>query len=82
MSFPDTFESLPGGDSSSVLNWRARGAHMHSSRDGVPAALVNECGALAGTLTVSPARAVMVRPRNVTSTSPSKMVNISSKSCQ
>ena len=42
-------------------SWPA-GAHRHSSREGVPAALVNECGALAGTLIVSPARAVMVCP--------------------
>src|SRR6266542_6006503 len=30
------------------------GAHMHSSRDGVSVALVNACGALVGTLMVSP----------------------------
>src|ERR1700733_6910906 len=45
-------------------SWPA-GAHRHRSRDGVPAELVKECGALAGTLTVCPARATMVSPRNV-----------------
>ena len=58
------------------------GAHMHSNRDGCPPALVKACGALAGTLMVSPARATMVSPRNVTWTSPSRTVNISSKSCR
>src|ERR1700722_846219 len=58
------------------------GAHIHSNRDGVSAALVNECGALAGTLMVSPARATSVSPRKVTWTSPSSTVNISSKSCR
>ena len=43
----------------------ACGRARHSSRDGVPVALVNECGALAGTLIVS-RRAVVVCPRNVT----------------
>jgi hypothetical protein len=38
------------------------------------------CGAFAGTLTVSPARATAVSPRNVSSISPSMTVNISSKS--
>ena len=42
---------------------------MHNSRDGVSEALVKECGALAGTLMVCPARATMVSPRNVTRTS-------------
>ena len=46
----------------------------------MPAELVKECGALAGTLTVCPARATVVSPRNVTRTSPSRTVNISSKS--
>jgi hypothetical protein len=35
---------------------------MHSSRDGLPPALVNACGALADTLIVSPALAVNVCP--------------------
>jgi len=55
---------------------------MHSNRDGVSPAFVNECGALAGTLMVSPARATSVSPRKVTRTSPSRTVNISSKSCR
>jgi len=59
---------------------RPAGAHMHSSRTGLSEALVNACGALAGTLMVWPARATMVSPRNVTWTSPSRTVNISSKS--
>src|ERR1700689_3842745 len=58
------------------------GAHRHSNRDGVAAVLVNACGALAGTLMVSPARAISVWPRKVTWTSPSRTVNISSKSCR
>src|SRR5271154_3237802 len=56
------------------------GAHMHSNRDSLSPALVNACGALAGTLMVSPARATSVSPRKVTWTSPSSPVNISSKS--
>ena len=58
------------------------GAHRQSSRDGVSVALVNACGAFAGTLIVSPWRATIVSPRKVTSTSPSRTVNISSKSCR
>src|SRR6202034_2082875 len=58
------------------------GAHRHSNRDGMAAVLVNACGALAGTLMVSPARAISVWPRKVTWTSPSRTVNISSKSCR
>ena len=56
------------------------GEHMHNSRAGRSEALVNECGALAGMLRVSPARTVDFSPRKVTSISPSRMVNISSKS--
>src|ERR1035441_5377558 len=56
------------------------GEHMQSSRAGWPEALVKACGALAGTLTVWPARATMCSPRKVSSTSPSSTVNISSKS--
>src|SRR5580704_2947565 len=120
MSIRGSCYSLPGGGSSSVLNWGARlldlainaacasglsgggasvrvatgwptrvknsswpaGAHMHNSRDGVSEALVKECGALAGTLMVCPARATMVSPRNVTRTCPVRTVNISSKSCR
>src|ERR687893_1545358 len=56
------------------------GEHMHKSRAGRSEALVNECGALAGTLTVSPARNVGFSPRKVASISPSSTENISSKS--
>src|SRR3712207_4879231 len=56
------------------------GEHTHSSRAGRSEALANECGALAGMLTVSLARTVDFSPRKVTSTSPSRTVNISSKS--
>src|SRR6185312_2924826 len=46
------------------------GAHMHSNRDGLSAALVNACGALAGTLMVWPARATSVSPLKVIRTPP------------
>jgi hypothetical protein len=46
------------------------GEHMQSSRAGCSDAFVKTCGALAGMLTVCPARAVCLTPRNVTSTSP------------
>jgi hypothetical protein len=42
--------------------------------------VANGCGALAGTFTVSPARAFDLAPRKVTSISPSRTWNISSKS--
>ncbi len=53
---------------------------MHSSHAGRSETLRKACGALAGTLTVSPARATEGAPRNVTSASPSSTRNISSKS--
>src|SRR3712207_8486159 len=53
---------------------------MHSSRAGRSEALANECGALAGMLTVSPARTTDFSPRKVASISPSSTWNISSKS--
>ena len=41
------------------------GEQMHSSRAGWPEVLVKACGALAGTLTVSPALAISCSPRKV-----------------
>src|SRR4051812_35206528 len=62
-------------------SWPA-GVHMHSMRAGAPEALRKLCGALAGILTVDPAGTVCFSPRKVNSISPSRMVNISSKSCR
>ena len=56
------------------------GAHRHSSRAGTVPAFVNECGAFTGTLIVSPARSTAVSPRKVACTSPSRTMNIFSKS--
>lgn len=55
---------------------------MHSIRTGAPEALRKWCGALAGTLIVVPANATCFSPRKVNSISPSRTVNISSKSCR
>jgi len=49
-------------------------------RAAVSDALRKACGALAGTLTVSPVRIADVTPRKVSSISPSRRVNVSSKS--
>ena len=53
-----------------------------SSRAACSETFRKTCGALAGTLIVSPAVATALTPRNVSSISPSRMVNISSKSCR
>jgi hypothetical protein len=58
------------------------GEHMHNNRAGCCEMFLNTCGALAGTLNDSPALAVVVSPRSVTSTVPSRTLNISSKSCR
>ena len=58
----------------------ACGEQRHSSRAGRSETFRKTCGALAGTLIVSPAVATALTPRNVTSISPSRTVNISSKS--
>ena len=58
------------------------GEQIHSRRAGRPEELVKACGALAGTWTVSPARAIVRSPRKVSSTSPSSTLNVSSKSCR
>ena len=56
------------------------GEQRHSSRAGRSETFRKTCGAWAGTLIVSPAVATALTPRNVNSISPSRMVNISSKS--
>ena len=56
------------------------GAQMHSSLAVCSEALMKLCGALAGMLTVSPARTIDFSPRKVTSISPASRVNDSSKS--
>lgn len=56
------------------------GAQRQSKRTASAEAFRKLCGALAGTLTVSPAFATRCWPRKVSSTSPSSTVNISSKS--
>jgi len=55
------------------------GEEMHSNRAGCWVALVKKCGALAGMLTLSPARMTDFLPRKVASISPARMVNDSSK---
>ena len=50
------------------------GTQRHSSRTVCLEALVNECGALAGMLMVSPARTTDFSPRKVASISPSRRV--------
>src|SRR5471030_2743871 len=62
-------------------SWPA-GEQRQSSRAGRSKTFRKTCGALAGTLIVSPAVATALTPRNVSSISPSRMVNISSKSCR
>lgn len=54
---------------------------MQRSLAGFPDLFLNECGAL-GIFIVVPAPAVWATPRNVNSSSPSRIVNISSKSCR
>jgi len=56
------------------------GVHMQSSRAAWPEAFRKACGALAGTLTVSRLSATRCWSRKLSSTSPSRTVNISSKS--
>src|SRR6476660_257289 len=56
------------------------GEQRHSNRTGSPDPLWNWCGALDGMLTVSPACTVDFLPRKVTSSSPSSIMNVSSKS--
>jgi len=56
------------------------GEQMQSNRAGCWEALVKKCGALAGMLTLSPARMIDFLPRKVASISPSRTVKDSSKS--
>src|SRR5512133_318922 len=60
-------------------SWPA-GEQRQSNRAGRSDTFRKTCGALAGTLIVSPAVATALTPRHVSSISPSRTVNISSKS--
>ena len=60
-------------------SWPA-GEQTQRSRAGVAATFLKRCGAFAGMFSVVPDLASTVSPRNVNSISPSRTVNISSKS--
>src|SRR6516162_5625689 len=56
------------------------GVHMQSRRAGLSELFLKAWGAFAGMFTVDPALALCALPRKVSSISPSRIVNISSKS--